>query len=502
MSQAKILIVEDETAIALELQERLEEWDYSVSAVVSTGAQAIERVVETRPDLVLMDISLEDEMDGIEATEQIRARLDIPVVYLTAYVDEDTLQRAKITVPYGYILKPFEERELHIIIEMALYKHKVEQELRQHRDHLEELVHARTADLRQAKEAALEAQRAAEAANFAKGAFLANVSHEFRTPLNGILGFAQILKRDSSVTESQKSQVDMIEHSGNRLLKLVNDILDMISLEAQHIELHASDFRFPEFLTGIVKMAQEQAQQKGLGFHYEASPNLPAGVHGDEQRLRQVLLSLLSNAIKFTKQGNVTLQVTTVTKVEHDNLQSSIFNLQFSIQDTGAGIPDDQLEAIFAPFKQMAEYTRKRDGGAGLGLAISRRLIRLMGGELSVKSTLGEGSAFWFELELPEVAAPIETVATARGLEGVYAEPPEAESPEATGAVPLVVPPQEELAVLLELAKMCNISGLRVQIKKINELDPKYHPFIATIAQFTKTYQFQQLIDFILDFRC
>jgi signal transduction histidine kinase len=262
-------------------------------------------------------------MDGVEAAEQIRTRFDISVVYLTAYADERTLQRAKITEPYGYILKPFEERELHIIIEMALYKHKVEKELRQYRDHLEELVKKRTAELqreivqrkrmeqalRQAKEAALEAQRAAEAANRAKSAFLANVSHEFRTPLNSILGFSGLLKEADNLTRTQKSHLELIEQGGNRLFKLVNNILEMTRLESQTIELHESDFGFPEFLTGIAQMAREEAQQKGLTFHYEASPNLPATVHGDEQQLRQVLLSLLSNAVRFTEQGKVSLRV-------------------------------------------------------------------------------------------------------------------------------------------------------------------------------------------------
>ncbi|MDM8553641.1 ATP-binding protein [Desulfococcaceae bacterium HSG7] len=393
MSYIKIMIVEDEIVTAMELEERLEEWGYIVSAVVSTGARAIKKAVETPPDLVLMDIILKGEMDGVEATKRIRARLDIPVVYLTAYADKDTLQRAKVTEPYGYILKPFEERELQIVIEMALYKHKAEQELKQYRDHLEDLVKARTDELRQAKEAA-------EAANYAKSVFLTNMSHEFRTPLNSVLGFAQILNEDSKLTESQKSQVDAIEQSGIRMLKLVNNILEISSLKARKIELHTSDFRFPEFLTGIVNTAQKRALQKGLAFQYEASPDLPAGVHGDEQRLGQILLSLLDNAIKFTEQGSVTFTV------KNDKLQ-------FSIQDTGIGIPKDQLEAIFDPFKQMAEDTGKIDGGAGLGLSISRRLIRLMGGELSVESTLGKGSVFRFEPELPEVAVPVETVVKA-----------------------------------------------------------------------------------------
>ncbi len=177
MSQVKILIVEDKDITALELQGRLEECGYVVPAVVSTGAQAIQKAVETTPDLVLIDIILKGKMDGIEAAEQIRTRLDIPVVFLTAHDDERTLQRAKVITPYDYILKPFEERELYIIIKMALYKHKVEQELWQHRDHLEKLVQERTRELEAAQEELVRRERLTTL-----GQLTAVVSHELRTP--------------------------------------------------------------------------------------------------------------------------------------------------------------------------------------------------------------------------------------------------------------------------------------------------------------------------------
>ena len=147
MTETKIMIVEDEYIMALELEDRLRDWGYLVSAAVSSGEEAIKKAAETELDLVLMDIHLKGNVDGVEAAEQIKARHEIPVIYMTAYSDEQTLQRAKITEPHGYILKPFEERELRILIEMALYKHQVEKELKQYRDHLEELVTERTTDL-------------------------------------------------------------------------------------------------------------------------------------------------------------------------------------------------------------------------------------------------------------------------------------------------------------------------------------------------------------------
>ena len=140
MAKAQILVVEDDNIVVLELRDRLQSLGYAVSAVASFGEEAIEKAAETRPDLILMDIRLKGDIDGIEAAEEIRARSDIPVVYLTAYADEDTLQRAKVTEPYGYIIKPFEERELHIAIEVALYKHKAEEALRESEKRFRELV--------------------------------------------------------------------------------------------------------------------------------------------------------------------------------------------------------------------------------------------------------------------------------------------------------------------------------------------------------------------------
>lgn len=246
-------------------------------------------------------------------------------------------------------------------------------------------------ELRQAKEAAEQARQIAEVANQAKSAFLANMSHELRTPLNGILGYTQIFKRDSSLTAQQQEGIDVIHRSGEHLLTLINDVLDLSKVEAQRLELHPTEFELNKFLQRIAELFELRAQQKGIQFHYEVLSKLPTFVEADETRLRQVLLNLLGNAIKFTQQGHVNLKVNYTYPILH-----------FRVEDTGMGIAAESLEKIFLPFEQAGDSNYKAQG-TGLGLTISKRLVEIMGGQLHVNSELNQGSNFWFELNLPEL---------------------------------------------------------------------------------------------------
>ncbi|NES83489.1 MAG: response regulator, partial [Moorea sp. SIO2B7] len=279
-------------------------------------------------------------------------------------------------------------------------RRRIEAELRKANALLEIRVEERTAEFKAAKEAA-------DQANHAKSQFLANMSHELRTPLNGVLGYAQILQRDPQITAQQKDQINLIYQCGNYLLHLINDILDLSKIEARKMELFPREVHLPSFLMEVVEMCRVKAQQKEIAFIYLPSSHLPDGILADAKRLRQVLINLLGNAIKFTDHGGVTFKVEVISKHPRlPTLQSPLVRLRFIIKDTGIGMTPEQLEKIFLPFEQVGDVDH-REQGTGLGLAISQTIIKLMGSAINVESTYGKGSMFSIDLDLPITTALI-----------------------------------------------------------------------------------------------
>jgi signal transduction histidine kinase/CheY-like chemotaxis protein len=242
------------------------------------------------------------------------------------------------------------------------------------------------------------ARAAAETANRAKSEFLANMNHELRTPLNGILGYVQILQRDTTTNDKQIKGFRVIHQCASHLLTLINDILDLSKLEAQKMELYPQDFHFANFLTSTADICRIKAEQKGVEFNFQPGANLPTAIHADDKRLRQVLLNLLSNAVKFTDVGKVSFRIEVV-----DDASTDSERIRFQVKDSGIGIAEEKLASIFIPFEQAGKRERNIEG-TGLGLSISQQIIEKMGSSIQVESILGQGSCFWFELDLPLIS--------------------------------------------------------------------------------------------------
>ena len=273
---------------------------------------------------------------------------------------------------------------------------------------------------RKAAEAAREAALA-EAVGLARqrSQFLAQMSHELRTPLNAIIGYAQLLKRERHLlNDRQATGLATIHESGQHLLTLINDILDLARVEAGRMVLYPAAVHLGTFLQVVVDIMRVKAEEKGLAFEYALAPDVPAAVTVDETRLRQVLLNLLGNAVKFTDRGTVSLRVSRVPSSAGDD---AIVRLRFDVADTGIGMSAQQLGRLFHPFEQVADMAR-RAGGTGLGLAISQQLVRLMGGHIDVASEPGKGSAFWFELAAPVATGSPANVPAPRTIVGYEGE--------------------------------------------------------------------------------
>lgn len=628
MSKVKIMVVEDEIIIARDIQLSLENMGYEVTDVVSTGRRAVESAKRDNPDLVLMDIELQGNMDGTEAAKRINAILDIPVIYITAYADSAVLERAKATGPFGYMIKPFEEQQLHTTIEMALYKFKMEKKLRESekryelasragqvgvwdwnlsndefyldsnlksmlgyddgedistlddwmkdihsddrdkvkeaaRTHLSgaseqyEIVHrmyhknksirwflargvaiknnngvvtrmigtetditerrlaedklrklsraveqspvtvmitdvqgkieyvnpkftqvsgyaisevigkspsilksgshgvdfykdmwgtilkgeewrgefhnrrkdgqlywelatisplrnrdgktthfiAIKEDITERKKAEAELRKAkedAEAANRAKSDFLSHMSHELRTPMTAILGFAQLLESfgEESFSERQNDCVKEILHAGYHLMELINEVLDLSSIESGKLSLSIEMVGIKPIIKDCISLILPLADQHNVTIKEISHGCSNNYVCADKTRLKQILLNLLSNAVKYNREGG---EVIIKCRKQGEKF------VRISVTDTGEGFPKEEYMELFEPFKRLVSDRKKSIEGTGIGLSISKNLIQLMGGNLGVESSPGEGSTFWIDIVMDKSREPFET---------------------------------------------------------------------------------------------
>ncbi|MCB1191767.1 MAG: response regulator [Leptospiraceae bacterium] len=283
--------------------------------------------------------------------------------------------------------------------------------LKVHVNHLENKIY-------QSAQSLQEANRKLRIANEAKSTFLTSMSHELRTPLNSILGFTQILIRDVSIGKEQKEELGIIYRSGKHLLNLINDVLDLTKIETGKMTLHEKTFDLYSFLREVSELFHSRTVEKGLLFTMEKDEKVPRYIKSDEGKLRQVLINLLGNALKFTESGRISL------RVKLGNVTENSHELRFEVEDTGIGISSDYLEKIFEPFVQVSESVDKT-AGTGLGLSISKKYIRLMGGNIEVVSKIGKGSLFQFEVLVGRAeASEIEVSQHSRKVVGIVPDQP------------------------------------------------------------------------------
>lgn len=379
-----ILIVDDRKENLITLKSIIDRPELNIIEALS-GNEALAAMLEYDISLVLMDVQMPG-MDGFETAELMRCSertRSIPIIFITATLTQPKqIFKGYESGAVDYLFKPLDSKilqsKIRAYIEFFKQKHELESTTRQLQKTLEEV------DM---------AKRAAEEANIAKSSFLASMSHEIRTPLNGIIGMTDLILMDSELPEHYYEHLNDIKQSSESLLEIINEILDVSKIEADKLELENIDFSLRDVIGKVVRLLSVKTFQKSLEFICHFPPFTVDNLVGDPTRLRQILINLMGNAVKFTETGRITISVKQLEKTD------KIARIEFSVCDTGIGIHKDKLPKLFNSFSQADKSTTRTHGGTGLGLAISKKLVEMMGGTIHAESTHGEGSCFIFTLQ-------------------------------------------------------------------------------------------------------
>jgi signal transduction histidine kinase len=480
----KILLVDDEPRNLRILEGILAPLRYDLRRAGS-GREALEQVAADPPDLVLLDVMMPG-LSGFDVCSRLKAQpltRFIPIVLVTALTDRESKITGIEAGADDFINKPVDAHELRVRAQSLLRVKRLHDELQQKTVELEESNQA----LQQANGEIAEAREAAEAANQAKSEFLAKMSHELRTPMNAIMGFTGMVLRKAGdlLPEQHRDNLTKVIHSADRLLELINGLLDLSKIEAGRMDVNAERFDVGKLMADCCAEVTPLVKP-GVTLAYRV-PDDTGDAHTDQGRLRQIIINLLSNALKYTEKGEVAVRVAKEGEEEA--------SLKIAVADTGAGIPATALDTIFEEFQQVKGSDPQRRG-TGLGLPIAKGFAELLGGSVSVASEEGRGTTFAVQIPLVyrEGHRQEETGPGRRDIPQAEDEPGVKASSE---EIPITFPPSAELTSLFELAQKGDVVGVREQIDRIEGLDARYLSFVARARGLARDFAMERICDFV-----